>query len=66
MKIDVTNRGEDGIISFKAETAAEVFQLEFLLLKAEANHLDAFTFTGWDDDEGISFVTKLKTPQCSA
>lgn len=61
MRIEVANRGEDGIISFKAENAAERLQLDWILKKAEALNLDAFTFTGWDDDGGgISFVTQTK------
>lgn len=64
MKIEVANRGEDGIISFKAETAAERLQLGWILEKAKALHLDAFTFTGWDDDGGgISFIAKLEEPK---
>lgn len=61
MKIEVLNRGEDGIISLKAESASEHFQLEWILSKADRLNLDAFQFTGWGDEgAGISFVTKLK------
>lgn len=62
MRIEVANDGnEHGIISFKAETDAERLQLEWILNKAKALHLNAFTFTGWDNDGGgISFVTHLK------
>lgn len=61
MRIEVANRGEDGIVSFKAETAAERLQLDWILKKAEALNLHAFTFTGWDTDGGgISFIAKLK------
>jgi hypothetical protein len=60
MRIEVANRGEDGIISFKAESAAERLQLDWILQKAKALNLEAFEFAGWDDDGGgISFVAKL-------
>ncbi len=61
MKIEVTNRGQDAIISLKAETWAENLQRNWLLDKGRSLGMDVFEFTGWDDDEGgISFVVKLK------
>ncbi len=63
MKIEVSNRGQDGIISFKHESSAELLQLEWISRKSEALGLDAFAFTGWEDDGGgISLVVKLKMP----
>ena len=63
MKIEVANRGDDGIVSFKAETSAEHLQLDWILQKAKALHLDAFTFGGWDYEDGISFVVKHEAPK---
>jgi hypothetical protein len=61
MKIQVANRGADGIVSFKHENAAELLQLEWISRKSEALGLDAFAFSGWDDDGGgLSLVVKLK------
>ncbi len=61
MKIEVTNRGQDGVVSFKHENSAELLQLEWLSRKSEGLGLDAFAFSGWDDDGGgISLVVKLK------
>lgn len=61
MKIEIANRGEDGIISLKAETWAENLQRNWILDKARSLGLDVFEFTGWDNDEGgITLVVKLK------
>lgn len=64
MRIEVSNRTEDGIISFKAETSAERLQLKWLLEKSKHLNLNVFEFAGWDDDGGgISFVTELMPKQ---